>query len=124
MGLVAQLGSTLHHDAAWYLIAGARYLEGGTLYRDVFVDVNPPLGMFLTLPPVVLARLMGAYSIPIFIVYVYLLIVLSLAVIWQLQRTDTQSPAVLRRGMFIAAAVVLIVSCVTKPTARSAKGAP
>ena len=100
----------LNHDTAWYLIAGARYLEGGTLYRDVFVEVNPPLGMFLTLPAVILARLMGVFSVPVFVVYVYLLIALSLAAVWRLQRADEQSPAVLHSGLFIAAAAVLIVS--------------
>lgn len=105
-GLAAQLMSMLNHDTAWYLTAGARYLEGGTLYRDVFVDVNPPLGLFLTLPPVILARFLDVFPVPVFVVYVYLLIALSLASLRRL----LHGPPVLRRGLFIAAAAVLILS--------------
>ncbi len=105
-GLAAQLMSMLHHDPSWYLIAGAQYLEGGILYRDVFVDVNPPLGLFLTLPPVILARFLDVFPVPVFVVYVYLLIALSLAAAWRL----LDGPPVLRRGLFIAAAAVLILS--------------
>ena len=59
LGLIGQLKAMAIPDIAWYLHSGARYLEGGTLYRDIFVEVNPPLGFFLTLPAVAAARLSG-----------------------------------------------------------------
>ncbi len=110
IGLIAQLMASINHDTAWYLHAGGRYLEGGMLYRDIFVEVNPPLGLFLTLPPVILARLTGLFSVHVFVVYVYLLIALSLATVWWVQQADRQSPPVLRRGILIVAAAILIVS--------------
>ena len=48
--LAHELLTYLNHDTAWYLHAGDQYLEGGTLYRDIFVEVNPPLAFFLALP--------------------------------------------------------------------------
>jgi hypothetical protein len=107
---IVELRSLINHDTAWYLYAGSQYLAGGQLYRDVFVDVNPPLGFFLTLPPVILARLTGLFAVDLFIVYVYLLIVLSLAATWWLLRADSGLSRIAQRGLMILAAVVLTVT--------------
>lgn len=50
-----RLGSDLNHDTAWYLYTAQGLLAGGELYRD-FVEVNPPLGIWLTVPVVMLSR--------------------------------------------------------------------
>jgi hypothetical protein len=55
---VFRFESHLSADVAWYLYAGGRLLDGGALYVDV-VEVNPPLGVWLTVPIIALARLLG-----------------------------------------------------------------
>jgi len=106
---VVRLQSLINHDTAWYLYAGARYLEGGALYRDVFVEVNPPLAFFLTLPPVVLSQLTGWFAVDLFVVYFYLLIAASLAVTWRLLGADPDLPPSTRHGVLVLAAIVLTV---------------
>ena len=106
---IVQLLSLLNHDTAWYLHAGAQFLEGGELYRDVFVEVNPPLAFFLTLPPVVLAHLTGLFAVDLFVVYFYLLILASLAVTWRLLGADPDLSPLTRRGMLILAAAALTI---------------
>jgi len=106
---INQLLSFINHDTAWYLHAGAQYLEGGELYRDVFVDVNPPLGFFLTLPPVILARLSGLFAVDLFVVYFYVLIVVSLIVTWRLLSADHGLAPAGRRGLLILATVIMTV---------------
>lgn len=110
VGLQAQLASLINHDTAWYLHAGARFLDGGRLYQDVFVDINPPLGIYLTVPPVALARLTGLFAVDVFVVYFYALIALSLAATWWLLRASPALPVTLRRGLVFAAALILTVS--------------
>ena len=108
-GLFAQLGAVINHDTAWYLHTAGKWLDGGRLYRDVFVEVNPPLGFYLTVPPVVLARLSGLFVVDLFVVYLYALIGLSLATTWWLLRSTTLVPPVLRRGLIFLAALILSV---------------
>lgn len=57
--ITIRLGSDLNNDTAWYLYVAQGLLNGGELYRD-FVEVNPPLGMWLTVPVVMLSRTIGA----------------------------------------------------------------
>ena len=59
----------INHDVAWYLYSAGRLLDGGRMYQDMFVDVNPPLALYLTVPPVYLARLTGMFSVDIFVAY-------------------------------------------------------
>ncbi len=108
-GLFAQLGAVINHDTAWYLHAAGKFLDGGRLYRDVFVEVNPPLGLYLTVPPVALARLSGLFAVDLFVVYLYALIGLSLAATWMLLRSAALVPPALRRGLVILAALILTV---------------
>jgi hypothetical protein len=50
-----RFASHLAPDVAWYLYAGGRLLDGGVLYKDV-VEANPPLGIWLSVLVVALAR--------------------------------------------------------------------
>jgi len=83
--LVAALAFWLHafhmmpnHDNGWLLIAAERLLDGGTYRRD-FVEPNPPLILFLNVPPVLLSRLLGVAPYTAFSLYVCGLILLSAA---------------------------------------------
>ena len=106
---IGQLLSYLNHDTAWYLHAGAQFLDGGELYRDVFVEVNPPLAFFLALPPVILARLSGLFAVDLFVVYFYLLIVASLIATWRLLSADDGVSPAARRGLLILATVTMTI---------------
>ena len=108
--LATQLGGLINHDTGWYLHSAARFLDGSRLYDEIFVEVNPPLGLFLTLPPVALSRLSGLFVVDLFVLYLYALIGLSLAATWWLLRGAPDLPVSLRRGLVFAAALVLTVS--------------
>jgi len=108
-GLIVQLLSMAIPDIAWYLHSGARYLDGGVLYRDIFIEPNPPLGFFLTLPAVILGRFTGLFPVHVFVVYVNFLTVLSLAAVWALLRGDQALKPSARHGLLILAAVVLVI---------------
>lgn len=56
--IAIRLGSDLNHDTAWFLYVAQGMLDGGELYRD-FVEVNPPLAIWLTVPIVMLSRATG-----------------------------------------------------------------
>ena len=68
--LAAAGPSYMNHDAAWYLYMVDRWRDGATLYRDV-VDTNPPLIIWLSTPPVLLARVMDAAAPAFFKAYVF-----------------------------------------------------
>lgn len=68
---VAAVGPAyVNHDAAWYLYMADRWIDGATLYRDV-VDTNPPLIVWLSTPPVLAARAIGASQPAMFKLYVF-----------------------------------------------------
>src|SRR5918993_1748018 len=62
--------SYVNHDASWYLYVVQRAWHGATLYRDL-IDTNPPLIVWLSAPPVVLADLAGIPAATMFKVYVF-----------------------------------------------------
>jgi hypothetical protein len=53
-----QLNAPLIHDASWYLHVARGLIQGKHLYTD-FIEVNPPLGMWLMVPVVWLADLIN-----------------------------------------------------------------
>lgn len=69
--------SEINHDTGWYLYVAAGLLDGKTLYTD-FVEVNPPLSMWLTVPPVAIARLTGLASDHALYIQQFLLTAISL----------------------------------------------
>jgi hypothetical protein len=75
---VIRFRSHLDPDVAWYLYAGGRLLDGGVLYVDV-VEVNPPLGIWLTVPIAAAARILGVGTVPLLYTVLLCLTALSLA---------------------------------------------
>jgi hypothetical protein len=69
----------LNHDAAWYLYMADAIRGGAELYRDV-ADTNPPLIVFLSLPPIWLAALFHLSQATAFNVYVFAIAGASIAV--------------------------------------------
>ena len=59
-GAVAlQASQPLNHDVGWLLIGARRLLAGAPLYRDGFLDVNPPAILALFAPAVAAGRALG-----------------------------------------------------------------
>lgn len=56
-----RFGSLLNHDTAWYLHVIRRLNAGEKLYTDI-VEVNPPFGIWLTMPAAWLAEKLGISS--------------------------------------------------------------
>jgi hypothetical protein len=69
--LLIQMPIVLNADLGWLLTANDKILDGEKLGVDVF-ESNPPLSVYMYMPAVVLARIMGAA--PEFIVIVLLII--------------------------------------------------
>lgn len=78
IGAIPVFQSMINHDVAWILYIADRVLHGSTLYKDI-VEINPPLIVWLNIPIVALAHLVGASSIVVFRVVVLALIAGSLA---------------------------------------------
>jgi hypothetical protein len=68
------------NDISWLLFAAEKYLDGAKLYENV-VDTNPPLIIYLNIPPVWLGRLLGYPQAFLFVVYVFGLTILSTALV-------------------------------------------
>jgi hypothetical protein len=109
IGLVDQLNTMVIPDIGWYLHSAERYLDGGTLYRDIFIEVNPPLGFFLTLPAVVIARIAGFPPTEIFAIYVYAILAVSLAAVWRLLNADRSLSNEQRNGLILLIATVYVI---------------
>jgi hypothetical protein len=109
LGLIGQLNTMVIPDIGWYLHSAERYLDGGTLYRDIFVEVNPPLGFFLTLPAVILADYSELSPTTTFAIYVYAILAISLAAVWRLLRSDRCLSGAQRNGLFFLTATVYVI---------------
>ena len=59
LGVLPVFLGILNHDAAWLLHAAGRVLAGDALYVDVD-ETNPPLIVWLSFAPVLLAALPGS----------------------------------------------------------------
>jgi hypothetical protein len=65
LSVIGQWREVLIDDPAWYLYVASRVADGAVLYRDV-VDPNPPLIIWLQLPLIWLARVIGANPVAVF----------------------------------------------------------
>ena len=62
-----------NHDIAWLLHCSGQLLDGGRAYVD-FVETNPPLIVWLGIPPVWAARLTGLPEILVYHLFVLALV--------------------------------------------------
>lgn len=72
-------------DVSWLMEASARLLAGGTYTHDFFEN-NPPLILYLYIPPVVLTKLFSLNIMISLRIYIYFLATLSLMICWVLSR--------------------------------------
>jgi hypothetical protein len=74
--LVAEFRSPLNSDAAWLLYAAGAVLRGGRLYHDI-LEINPPLIIWLNLPPAFISRISGLGGPAVFRIWMLCLICAS-----------------------------------------------
>jgi len=106
---VLQCRIVINHDVAYYLFAAEKLLAGGGIPNAIY-DVNPPLIILLSVPPVALAHMVGAPIPSIFVVYVFALALLSFAcALWALRATAGQRP----RSAGLLLAFLLVITLAT-----------
>ena len=107
-GLWAYLNTLTNNDVAWALVAAEKWLAGARLYQDV-IEVNPPLFIWLKAPAVLAAQWTGIAATKLVVVYLFLLIALSLGLIWKVTETGLDRTNLLGRGLTLAATIALVV---------------
>jgi hypothetical protein len=98
--------ASLNHDTAWYLSATRRWLfDDAVLYRDI-VELNPPLAVYLTAPPLLAAEALGIAETLAFNIYVLLVAALSTALVLRVvSGASAAGPAL--AGTYAAVALVV-----------------
>lgn len=74
--LVFYLPGSINHDSAWWLYSAQQWLDGARFYTDL-VETNPPLNLYLNVPPVLLSRWTGMGLIPGFVVWILVVVLIS-----------------------------------------------
>jgi hypothetical protein len=112
VGAVAlQASQPLNHDVGWLLVGTRRLLTGASLYRDGFVDVNPPAVLALFAPAVAFARALGLSEILALRLWVFALCAGSLLLCRRLllQLFASESPVLVRACGLVLSFVVLVL---------------
>ncbi len=107
--VVLQFSLPLNQDVGWYLHSAQAFLAGGTLYDDIYFEMNLPLPLMLSVPPAAFAEATGLFAITVLRIYFFFWILVSAWLSWRLMEgllTDRQ-----RRGLmtFILAGLGLLV---------------
>jgi hypothetical protein len=97
-----QLPQRINHDCAFGLQQAQMLLDGGVPYCD-FIDANPPLIVYLNVPPAALARYLGGSPIVVFHLSVLLLLVISGVEIYGLLRQPAMRLWAAERGLLLLA---------------------
>ena len=99
--------SDLNHDTAWYLHVAAGLLDGKRLYSD-FIEVNPPLGIWLMVPVAGAARLTGADAIHLLYLSFFALTAASLGLAARYLNKLPGLASLQRNALLIAIAILLL----------------
>jgi hypothetical protein len=100
MAAAAVFARSLNHDVAWYLYMAEAMRGGAELYRDV-ADTNPPLIVFLNLPPIWLAAMFHLSQAVAFNLYVFSIAGVSLGVCSRLVAKAWPEISTEARGLLI-----------------------
>lgn len=111
VGLIPVVVLPTNSDVAWLLYAAERVLNGARLYVDL-VEVNPPLIVWLSLPPPAVAEALEVRSRIPFLVYVMGLVVLALRLCWTLLGHLGPGMSLRRKRAYL---LLLVVALVTLP---------
>lgn len=118
VGLLAALwGRTINHDTAWYLISTRKWLEGATLYVDLY-EVNPPLNFYYTVPAVLLADGLGIGDVNAQYLVVAALTFMSLFWSWALVVDGLALPPGRQLPAFLGLSAVLTLPALSQVAQR------
>lgn len=95
----------IHNDVAWFIYCNLRQLESMRPYID-FIEVNPPISFYLTLPPVAFAAATGLPIKLSLVIYVLAITAGSLFVVTSLDNAASPDE---RRWTTVARAIILMV---------------
>lgn len=100
----------LNWDVSWLIHASMRMLEGGT-YTNDFYSPNPPIILYLYVPPIILSKLLAVKVVMPFRIYIFLLSSLSIFVCWVFIRNIFSKQDVFLSHIFLAtlSAIFLIL---------------
>ncbi len=76
-GIFIQSLGFLNHDVSWLLHATKRFLAGGSYSQDFF-EMNPPMVLYIHIPPVLLAHITKLSLISSVRIYVFLIAAFSI----------------------------------------------
>lgn len=96
----------LNHDSSWYLVATSKWLHGARLYSDI-MEINPPLSLYLTAPPVALAEKASLSPELLFIAWVCGLA--SISLYWARRLIHNASLGFYGHWIVAAAFIVLLI---------------
>lgn len=104
-------GKPLTNDVAWYLIATREWLGGAPLY-EMIIEVNPPLNFYFTLPPILLADLLGISDAQAQYLVVWVLLFATLCWCGAIIRGDFNLPPRRQALLQLGVAVAMIVPAI------------
>jgi len=104
VGLFIAFPYYVNDDSAMYLEIGKRLLDGQIPYVD-YVEINFPLIHYLSVPPVLLARLLGANAYAGFLIFMLTLAAVSAVGVYYFTKTVEEKWPLLPEGL--AACIVL-----------------
>jgi hypothetical protein len=108
LAAVLRFTSYLNHDSSWLLLATRRMLDGAGLYTDI-LEVNPPLILWLNVPPVLVSEATGITAENAFLIAVFALSAISLLILAGVTRHIDGLRASESHVLLIAAAAALLV---------------
>ena len=102
-----QLRLGVYTDPLWLMICCERWLDGQTAYVD-FLENSPPAAILVYLPPVVVARGLGAAREPLFVAYVLVVVGLCVGLCARLLSSAWKAGRIGAPTLLGAAAVLLL----------------
>jgi hypothetical protein len=99
----------INHDVAWLAEAARRLLLGGT-YTNDFFENNPPMILYLYVPPVLLSKIFSLNIVVAMRLYVYFIAAFSLFICYDLiKKIFAARHEILSRYMLVMLAIIFLI---------------
>ncbi|MDE2446536.1 MAG: hypothetical protein KGO94_10175, partial [Alphaproteobacteria bacterium] len=99
--------SDIIQDAAWFIYVAEQLLNGKTLYADI-KEVNPPLGMWMFVPIIALAKVLSANAVHVTYLALLALSAACIGLCHRYLRLLSDLQPMTRYGFTIAATIILL----------------
>jgi len=107
-GILLQSNIFCNTDANWLLHATDRLLDGGKYYYNFF-EANPPMILYINIPPVIIAKLLHLPYSFLFRIYIFLIAIFSIVICSILLKKIYQNRPVWMMRMFVVAITFIFV---------------